>query len=99
MKSNRNFQSFLEHLVQCTVENNVADEKVNFPLFLIRLKVFNLLKYLIVPDKLKYKSYEQFIMDCWKTKTLIIKRKFHNSFIGIKKKGNLLPSVSWKCLE
>lgn len=79
------------------VENNVADLKVSFPLFLIRLKVFHLLKYLVVADKLKDKSYEQFIqiiMDCCRTKTLIMRRKIHTSSIGIKKKGSLLPSVS-----
>lgn len=58
-------------------------------MFLKKLKVFNLLKYSVDPDKLKDKTYEKFIeiiMDCWKLKLFLRKEGFH--FLPLRLDGN-----------
>jgi len=64
----KKFAFFLEHAVQCNLENSAANDKLTPSfLFLKKLKVFHVLKYSVEPDKLKDKIYEKFIQiirDC-----------------------------------
>lgn len=83
----KNFAFFLEHAVQCILENSAANDKLlSSFLFLKKLKVFHLLKYSVEPDKLKDKTYEKFIqiiMDCWKLKLFLRTEGFHFLPLGL----------------